>query len=148
MKILAASILTLSVMGSSLMAQDIPASQVPTAVSNAFTQEYANPTDVDWEKKKKNFEVDFEVDGIDHKALYSADGQLLMTKRDLREGDLPPAVTQKITADYGNYDIDDVDELIVEGTTYYQVELDGTLRDRKLVFSEDGQEARKVKFWD
>lgn len=148
MKILAASILSLSVMGSSLMAQDIPASQVPSAVSNAFTQEYANPTDVDWEKKKKNFEVDFEVDGIDHKALYSADGQLLMTKRDLREADLPPAIVQKITADYGNYDIDDVDELIVEGTTYYQVELDGTLRDRKLVFSEDGQEARKVKFWD
>lgn len=148
MKILAASILSLSVMGSSLMAQDIPASQVPSAVSNAFTQEYTNPTDVDWEKKKKNFEVDFEVDGIDHKALYSAEGQLLMTKRDLREADLPPAIVQKITADYGNYDIDDVDELIVEGTTYYQVELDGTLRDRKLVFSEDGQEARKVKFWD
>ena len=81
MKILAASILTLSVMGSSLMAQDIPASQVPTAVSNAFTQEYANPTDVDWEKKKKNFEVEFEVDGIDHKVLYNADGQLLMTKK-------------------------------------------------------------------
>lgn len=148
MKILAASILTLSVMGSSLMAQDIPASQVPTAVSNAFTQEYANPTDVDWEKKKKNFEVEFEVDGLDHKALYNAEGKLLMTKRDLREADLPPAITQKIAADYGNYEIDDVDELVVEGKTYYQVELDGTLRDRKLVFGEDGQEARKVKFWD
>jgi hypothetical protein len=148
MKILAASILTLSVMGSSLMAQDIPAAQVPTSVTNAFTQEYANPTDVDWEKNRKNFEVDFEVDGIDHKALYTAEGQLLMTKRDLPETDLPPAISQKITADYGKYEIDDVDELIVEGTTYYQVELDGTLRDRKLVFSEDGQEARGVKYWD
>jgi len=148
MKILAASILTLSVMGSSLMAQDIPASEVPQAVSNAFTQEYANPTDVEWEKKKKNFEVEFEVDGIDHKALYKADGQLLMAKKDLQEADLPQAVVQKITADYGDYEIDDVDELTVEGTTYYQVELDGTLRDRKVVYGADGQEARKVKFWD
>jgi len=148
MKILAASILTLSVMGSSLMAQDIPASQVPTAVTNAFTQEYTNPTDVDWEKKRKNFEVEFEVEGVDHKALYDAEGQLLMTKRDLREADLPPAITQKITADYGKYEIDDVDALTVDGTTYYQVELDGTLRDRKLVFTEDGQEAREVKYWD
>jgi len=148
MKILAASILSLSLMGTSVMAQDIPASQVPVAVTNAFTQEYSNPTDVDWEKKKKNFEVDFEVDGIDHKALYNTEGKLLMTKRDLQETDLPPAITQKIAADYSGYTIDDVDELIVEGTSYYQVELDGTLRDRKLVFGEDGQEARGVKYWD
>lgn len=147
MKILAASILTFGMMGS-LMAQDIPASQVPAAVTSAFTQEHSNPTDVDWEKKKKNFEVDFEVDGVDHKALYNAEGKLLMSKRDLREGDLPPAVTQKIAADYSGYTIDDVDELTVEGKTYYQVELDGTLRDRKLVFGEDGQEAKGVKYWD
>src|SRR5690606_39303824 len=88
MKILASSILMLSIMGSSLMAQDIPASKVPSVVTNAFTQEYTNPTDVDWEKKRKNFEVDFEVDGVDHKALYTAEGRLLMTKRDLRETDL------------------------------------------------------------
>lgn len=135
-------------MGSAAMAQDISASQVPAAVTSAFTQEYNNPTDVDWEKKKKKFEVEFEVDGVDHKALYDAEGQLLMTKRDLPETDLPPAISQKITSDYGKYEIDDVDELIIEGTTYYQVELDGTLRDRKLVFSEDGQEARDVKYWD
>lgn len=148
MKLLAASILTLSVMGTSLMAQDIPASQVPAPVTDAFTQEYSNPTDVDWEKKKKNFQVDFEIDGIDHKALYDADGKLLMTKRDLNDADLPPAIAQKIAADYSGYTVDDVDELMVEGTTYYQVELDGTLRDRKLVFGEDGQEARGVKYWD
>jgi hypothetical protein len=148
MKLLAASILTLSVMGTSLMAQDLPASKVPSVVTNAFTQEYANPTDVDWEKKRKNFEVDFEVDGVDHKALYSAEGQLLMTKRDLPETDLPAAINQKIAADYSGYTIDDVDQVMAEGKTYYQVELDGTLRDRKLVFTEDGQEAKGVKYWD
>lgn len=148
MKILAASILSLSLVGTSVMAQDISASKVPAAVTNAFTQEYSNPTDVDWEKKKKKFEVEFEVDGIDHKALYNADGKLLMTKRDLHEGDLPPAINQKIAADYNGYTIDDVDELIVEGKSYYQVELEGTLRDRKLVFGENGQEARGVKYWD
>src|SRR5690606_3632252 len=148
MKILAISILSMGLTCSSLMAQDIPASQVPQAVTNAFTQEYTNPTDVDWEKKKKNFEVEFEIDGVDHKALYTADGELLMTKRDLRENDVRPAITQKLAADYANYNIDDVDALIVDGVTYYQVELEGTLRDRKLVFSEDGQEARAVKYWD
>lgn len=148
MKILAASILTLSVMGSSLMAQDIPASQVPSVVSSAFAQEFTNPTDVDWEKDRKNFEVDFELEGVDHKALFSPEGQLLMSKKDLREGDLPTAVTQKITADYAKFTIDDVDQLTVEGKTYYQVELDGTFRDRKLVFAEDGQESRDVKYWD
>jgi len=148
MKILASSILMLSIMGSSLMAQDIPASKVPSVVTNAFTQEYTNPTDVDWEKKRKNFEVDFEVDGVDHKALYTAEGRLLMTKRDLRETDLPAAINQKIAADYSGYTIDDVDQVMAEGKTYYQVELDGTLRDRKLVFTEDGQEEKKFKFWE
>src|SRR5690606_27719139 len=89
MKILASAILALSIPGSSLMAQDIPASQVPSVVTNAFAQEYTNPTDVDWEKERKNFEVDFELEDIDHVALFSPEGQLLKAKRDMRDSDLP-----------------------------------------------------------
>lgn len=135
-------------MGSSLMAQDLPASRVPSAVTDAFAQEFTNPTDVDWEKEKKNFEVEFELEGVDHKALFSPEGKLLMTKRDLRERDLPTAISHKIAADYSRYTIDDVDQVTAEGKTYYQVELDGTFRDRKVVYTEDGQEEKNFKYWN
>lgn len=147
MKLITTSVLTLSLMGT-LIAQDIPASQVPTAVTGAFSQAYATATDVDWEKEKNNFEVEFEINDVDHKALYTPEGKLLMVKRDMRETDLPSAITQKIAADYARLSIDDVDEVTAEGKTYYQVELDGFLRDRKLVFNENGQEEKNFKYWN
>ena len=148
MRLLASTILALGISGSSLLAQDIPESQVPEAVRNAFVREYANPIDVDWEKERGNFEVDFELGGLDHVALFNPDGQLLKAKKDIREADLPSAVRQRIADDHAKFTIDDVDELTVEGRVYYQVELDGRFRDRKVVYAGDGQEAKDVKYWD
>lgn len=148
MKLLASSILALSLAGCSLVDNDIPASKVPSVVKNAFEQQYTNAVDVEWEKRKGNFEVDFEVTNVDYAAVYNQEGQLLMAKRDIPYSELPAAVANKIALDFPDHYIDDVDKIEIDGGVLYQVELEGSIRDRKLVYNADGQEDKSFSYWD
>ena len=148
MKLLASSILALSLAGCSLVDNDIPASKVPSVVKNAFEQQYTNAMDVEWEKNKKNFKVEFEITNVDHALLYNPEGQLLMGKQDIPVAELPAPVAEKIALDYPDHHIDDVEKIEVDGRVLYQVELDGSVRDRKLVYTADGQEETTFSYWD
>ena len=148
MTLLSSTILALGIMGCSIMEKDIPASKVPVAVKDAFTNEYTNAVDVEWEKKKGNYEADFEIENIDHSAVFNKEGQLLKAKIDIEESALPAAITQKISEEYPDHIIDDSDKIETEGKTLYQVELESTFRDRKVVYTTDGEEEKKFKYWD
>ncbi|HLT08571.1 MAG TPA: PepSY-like domain-containing protein [Cyclobacteriaceae bacterium] len=148
MKLLASTIVAFSMMGCSLVDNDIPASKVPSVVKNAFEQQYANAVDIDWEKKKDNFEVDFEIANVDYAALYNKQGQLMMTKEDISTSQLPTAVADKIAQDYPDYYIDDADKITVGDRILYQVELEGNVRERKLVYTADGEQDSSFSYWD
>src|SRR5680860_320876 len=55
--------------------KDIAANQVPAVVRNSFQQQFPNAKDVDWELSGNEYETDFEIDGVEHKAclLYTSD---------------------------------------------------------------------------
>jgi len=148
MTLLTSTILALGIMGCSFIEKDIPASKVPIAVKDALVKEYNNPLDVEWEKKKGNYEADFEIENIDHSAVFNKDGQLLNAKKDIEESALPAAITQKISAEYPDHIIDDADKVETEGKTLYQVELESTFRDRKVVYTTDGEVEKNFKYWD
>lgn len=148
MKLLSSLIFALSLAGCSLMDNDIPASKVPSVVKNAFDQAYVNALDVEWEKEKGNYEVSFDLGNVDHKALYSPEGKLMMTKKDILLSELPVAITDKIAVDYPDHKVDDVEKVETNETILYQVELDGPIRDKKLVYTTEGQESKDFQYWD
>lgn len=148
MKFLTLSVLSLSLVGCSLFDEDIPSSKVPSLVKNAFDQAYANPVDVEWEKKKDHYEVDFEIDQQDHTALFNKEGQLLMSKQDIRKSELPAEIANNVSNDFPDRYIDDVDKIEKEGETLYQLELDGTPNELKIVYRADGQVEENFKYWD
>jgi len=148
MKLLASSIVAFSLMGCSLVDNDIPASKVPSVVKNAFEQQYANAVDIEWEKKKPNYEVDFEITNVDYAVLYNPEGRIIMTKQDIPEAELPSIIAEKIAADFPDHYIDDVDKIDIDDRVLYQVELDGSVRDRKIVYTADGQEDQTFRYWD
>jgi len=147
MKYLKFSILALFLMSCSLFDQDIPASKVPSVVKNSFSTEFPDAYDIEWEKRKGDYEVDFEIKDVDHSALFNANGELLMSKMDIRRSELPEALSEKIVQDYPDYRIDDVEKVDVDGRTLYQVELDGRPRDLHVVYTADGQEDKDFKYW-
>lgn len=128
-------------------AQDVPASQVPAAVTKAFKAKFPKTTGLEWEKKGNNYEAEFDVNLVDHKALYNDAGKLLMFKKDIRTSTLPAAVKRTIETQYKGFRVDDADLLEKDGVTYYQVELDGRPQDQKLVFTKDGKVNTALQYW-
>lgn len=131
-----------------LQDRDISAKDVPKSVMNTFNSAFPDASDVDWEKKGKEYEADFEIQNIDYSARFAANGKLIMQKQDVLVLDIPEAIGAAIQKDYDGYHIDDVEKIEMDGKEYFQVELDGTMRDRKVVFSADGNKASKIKYWD
>ncbi len=127
--------------------QDIPSSQVPQAVLKSFSKYFPATSKVEWEKKGNQFEAEFDVKRADHKALFDANGQLAVYKRDINAGQLPQAVKQAIKDQYHNYKIDGVERVARNGHLYYQVELDGKPADLKLVFTRDGKLDSSIGWW-
>lgn len=128
--------------------QDIPQNEVPSVVLNAFTQAHPNAAQVEWEKQHDMFEAEFENDSIDYTVQLSAAGEVLQTKHDVTETELPQQIRKMIAESYAKYKIDDVELVEKKGTLYYQVELDGTLQDKHLVLDATGKEQKTVSYWD
>ncbi|WPP50725.1 PepSY-like domain-containing protein [Catalinimonas niigatensis] len=128
--------------------QDIPASKVPSVVQNAFKMEFAEAVDVEWEKKNKEYEADFEVGTTDYTALFDASGKMLVYKQDIEINELPAEINTTLQKDFADYTLDDADKLVKDGETYFQVELEGGLMEKKEVFSPTGELREDIRYWD
>ena len=127
--------------------QDIPASKVPSVVQNALQSKFANAVNVEWEKIGSLFEAEFDLNNADYKAHIDPSGKLIVYKSDLKPAELPAAVTDVISREHTGYKIDDADKLEKDGMTYYQVELDASgKQDKLLVFTSDGKPAEGISY--
>lgn len=129
--------------GGSLMAQDIPSSEVPNAVKNAFTKEFSNPRDVEWEKKGEYYNVEFEIGRNDHELWITPSGQIVRHKEELSSSELPAAIKNKISANHKGYRIDDVDKLTMGNKALYKVEIKNGQKEMDLIFDKDGKSYEK-----
>ena len=120
--------------------QEIPASQVPVSVLKTFKNYFPTASKVEWEKKLQQFEAEFEIKRVDHKALFDEKGKLIVYKKDIPFSQLPAPVKQAIRKQYKGFKVDDVQRIARSGNLYYQVELDGHSQpDQKVVFTRDGK---------
>lgn len=149
MKLILIPIAVLTLMSCSLSpGNDIAEKDVPSVVKNSFAQEYPEAVDVEWEKHKENFEVDFEVENVDYSALYSNDGKVLMKKQEIPVDALPATITNKLKETYADLKAEDAEKIEKDGKTYYQVDLEGGMTDKNEIFSEAGEIAKNVEYWD
>ncbi|MBB6612680.1 PepSY-like domain-containing protein [Pontibacter sp. Tf4] len=128
--------------------KDLKQSEVPSVVLNAVTTAHPGVANIEWEKTKDLYEAEFDKDTKEYTVQLNASGTIVQTKIDATEAELPATVKSAISSAYANQKIDDVDVVEKNGRTYYQVELDGKLKDTKLVFDETGKEASGVSYWD
>lgn len=121
-------------------AQDMNPTDVPSDLKNTFEQAYPKATDVEWEMEGDTYKVEFEIDNEDQEIWYAADGKTNKMEKDLRENELPEAITSAISSNYAGYKIDSVEMTEQNGTTTYEVELEkGWDDEKKVVFDADGK---------
>ena len=127
---------------------DVKPDSVPETVKTTLAANFPNTVGLEWEKIGNDYEADFDVDTVDHEVLISASGEMLKSKYDITEAELPEAVKTAISQSYSNLRLDDAEKLLQGNSEYYQVELDDSGADKKLVFSADGQEQTQPAYWD
>lgn len=125
-------------------AQDIPQSEVPSVVLNTFQQKYNDAKDVEWENKGDSYKAEFEVGSRGHDIWIDKTGKITKHKEDFPKKDLPQTIQQQIATEFKAYKLDDADKIEMDGKVFYQVELDGTSDDRKILFTADGKVEENV----
>lgn len=104
-------------------AQDIPQAQVPSVVLNAFKKEFPKASDIEWELKGDVYQVEFEIGFTDHELTLDNTGKILKHKQDIKQTDLPKAVTEVLAKDFAGYRMSDISKT-TEGTTVtYKLDL-------------------------
>jgi len=106
--------------------EELPKKDVPNAVKAVFSKAYTKATDVDWERKGSNYEVDFNLARVDHKALYTATGKRISLQKDIPNKELPATIAKSIKTKYPQGRIDDVDQINTGGKVSYKIDIEGT----------------------
>lgn len=127
---------------------EISSNKVPSVVKNNLKLKFPNAKDVEWENEDTNYEVDFEIGDVDYQALIASNGTILKYKFEVLATALPATVLSRINTSYRGSSLDDAEILDVNGTMYYQVELDRKPKDRKLVFDINGEVVTTVDYYD
>jgi len=128
--------------------QDIPNSKVPSVVLNTVQAKFGSANKIEWEKKNNLFEAEFKMDSIEYVVYVDPAGKLVMYKMDIKENELPTAVSLAISTEYIGYKIDDAEKIEKDGVTCYQVELEGKgKKDLKLNFSAEGKLAQEMNYF-
>ena len=127
-------------------AQNIQQSQVPAVALNTFQALYPKAVDVEWERKGKDHEVEFEtgLNRFDHKILIDSTGKVIFHKQDISKSDLPQDIIHSLDTEFINCKIDDVEKIEENGKTTYKMEVKRAGEEWKLLYDESGKRLQKV----
>lgn len=119
-------------------AQDLKKEEVPSDLMSNFEKEYANATDVEWEKEDELYKVEFDMDRNEYELWYDASGKMTKMEKELKVAELPQAIKSKISSSYASYKIDDIEIKEENEKTTYEVELEDGRKEITVIFDESG----------
>ncbi len=114
--------LVVGMMGVTL-AQDLSSHQVPAIVLNAFKSKFPKAVDIDWEKSKAHYEVEFEINRLDHEVWFDTEGNVLRHEQEIRVKNLPEAIKSAIKTNYKGFRIFEADQLIIGNVNVFKLDL-------------------------
>lgn len=120
-------------------AQDVSQALVPSVVLNAFQQKFPQASDVEWEKKGELYEVEFDLQYKDHKALLDSTGKIIKHKQEIKPSELPISVQTTLQKGFSKYKIDDVKRIETEGIVIYKVEVENAKEEKKVYLDANGK---------
>lgn len=126
--------------------QDIPASKVPSVVLNTVQLKFPGSTSIEWEKKKSQYEAEFNIDSTEHNVFINENGEVIWYKTKIKETALPPQIISAITREQQGYTIDEIEKISTGDSTYYlvEVELKGK-KDKELLYASDGTSIQNIE---
>lgn len=144
MKTLLSIVILVATFSSAAVSQDISEKEVPSLVLNALQSKYSSATKVDWELEGDVYKAEFDVGSREHDLWIDKNGNITKHKEDFPKKELPQAITQKLQSEFKDYKIDDADKIEEGGKILYEVDLDGSKDERKVLFTADGKVEQNI----
>ena len=122
--------------------------RVPSLVLNGFHREFPQALEVGWLQRDSLYQVDYEIAGDDNSALLNAEGQIIGTKREISIREIPSQVLSGLEKNFSSLDLDEPEQLDINGETFYQLEVEKILFDKKIVLDTTGKINTKLPYWE
>lgn len=117
---------------------DGPTAGMNPAVNEFIAQKYTGAKIIESEYKKGYLEVDIFHQGKEKAVRFNASNKWIDTQWDVRENELPQAVTNAIAISHSSYKIDDIEYCQTSTGDYYTIELERGSSDVMLRIKTDG----------
>jgi len=122
--------------------------EIPSVVINSLQSQFPDAKDLEWETNQDGFEAEFDIKKIEYTVFLTPDGNLTKFKYDTKLSQLPAAIIKTIESNYDKNSIDDIEVLKIGENTYYQIEFDGNVMDKEIVFNSNGEVNQTIKYLD
>jgi len=140
--VLLSACLLISLMG---YTQKITPDKVPTPVKQAFAKKFPAATDVKYEMEKKDYEINFKDKGVEMSANFDATGKWLETETEIKETDLPKAVSASVAKNFAGFKISEVAKTETPGKgLIYEMDLKKDNEGYEVQFSPKGDILKKT----
>ena len=139
--------LLIIIFSASCSINNIKEADLPSIVLNTFKAKFSNASNTEWYKVNNVYEVEFDINKIEHTAQIDDGGNIKMLKKEINSNELPSAINVNIKQQYKNYKVDELEKVERDMNTYYQVELNGKINEH-IVFTANGKKTTVVPYWD
>lgn len=112
--------------------------EIPSVVINAVMTKYPDAEDLDWEIKGDIYEVEFDLGKNDCDVWVNKQGTILKVEQEIEISAVPAVVLNKVKAESNNAKLDDAKRIEIGKKVYYEIEMEGTFGDQKVVYSAGG----------
>ena len=125
------------------VAQKISSGDVPTLVNETFKSKFSIAEKTSWSLDYDKYKAEFKVSKSQYSATFDKDGKWLKTETFLKPSDLPKAVKEKLTKEFGelsDYKIEDPEKVeSKDGGINYEMEVIKGSVTYKMIVSEKGE---------
>lgn len=112
---------------------------IPKKASEHFDSHFTNTSHVKWEQEGNEFEVEFHMNGQEHSAKYSSQGEWMETEKELKVKELPEFIAEAIKAKYKDAEIEEAEWVITPDGEFYELEVESNDQTFEVKISKDGQ---------
>jgi hypothetical protein len=111
-------------------------SEVPKTILKTFNSNFKNTKVEKWDKEKDGgYEAEFDHNGIETSATFSADGKLRETEQEVEKSALPAGISDYVSKNHPGKDMQETAKITTsEGIVMYEVEIDK----KDLMFDDKG----------
>ena len=118
--------------------------EIPSVVINAVMTKYPDATDLDWEVKGGVYEAEFDLGKEDYEVWVNSGGTILKVAQEIKNTQVPGIILKKIRTDFKDFKLDDAKRIEIAQKVYFELELDGTFGDQRVVYSVTGEKQDPV----